>query len=124
MELRWKSVVYASESLALCLAESLVHLPGALPRDYVSFKIFVPEDAIEVVATTSLRGRWQSDLLVTRAIGDQWLTEQRTLALAVPSVVLPESTNVLLNPMHTRANELRVIDQQSFTFDPRLRPRK
>jgi len=123
---RWNSAgraaVYTSESLALCLAESLVHLPGAMPQGYQSFKIFVPDDAIEVLDITSLIERWQSDLLFTRKIGDQWLTARRSLALVVPSVVIPESSNLLLNPMHSRANELRVMDQQPFTFDPRLRP--
>ena len=122
---RWNSVgqaaVYTSESLALCLAESLVHLPEDLPRGYQSFKIFVPDDAIEVLDITSLVVGWQNDLTFTRNIGDQWLTTRRSLALVVPSVVLPESNNVLLNPMHSRANELRVMDQQPFTFDPRLR---
>ena len=123
---RWNSpgrpAVYTSESLALCLAESLVHLPGTLPRGYMSFKVFVPDDAVEVLDPTSLTEGWQSDLSFTRTIGDRWLSAQRSLALAVPSVVLPESTNVLLNPMHQRANELRVVDQQPFRFDVRLRP--
>jgi RES domain-containing protein len=123
---RWNSagqaVVYTSESLALCLAESLVHLPRDLPRGYHAFKIFVPDDAIEVLNITSLIERWQSDLLFTRNFGDEWLTARRSLALVVPSVVLPESNNLLLNPMHSRANELRVMDQQPFTFDSRLRP--
>ena len=125
---RWNSpgqpAVYTSESLALCLAESLVHLPGTLPRGYVGFKIFVPDETIEVLDTSSLSDGWHDDLSFTRTIGDQWLTTQRTLALAVPSVVLPDSTNVLLNPMHPRAQELRILDQQPFAFDPRLRPAK
>lgn len=110
------------KSLALCLTESLVHLPGNLPRGYHSFKIFVPDDAIEVLNPTSLIEGWQSNLVLTRSMGDQWLTERRSLALVIPSVVLPESSNVLLNPMHSRANDLRVLDQRPFTFDPRLRP--
>ena len=122
---RWNSaghaIVYTSESLALCLAESLVHLPGNLPRGYQSYKIFVPDDAIEVLDTASLIKGWQSNLSFTRNLGDQWSTARRTLALIVPSVVLPESSNVLLNPLHSRANDLRVMDQQPFTFDPRLR---
>lgn len=123
---RWNTAgnaaVYTSESLALCLTESLVHLPGNLPRGYHSFKIFVPDDAIEVLNPTSLIEGWQSNLVLTRSMGDQWLTERRSLALVIPSVVLPESSNVLLNPMHSRANDLRVLDQRPFTFDPRLRP--
>lgn len=123
---RWNSpgrpLVYTSESLALCLAECLVHVTGPLPRDYVAFKVAVPDDEVEVLATATLKPGWQSDVGYTRAIGDQWIDQARSLALAVPSLVLPESTNVLLNPAHPQASRLAVTDQQPFRFDPRLRP--
>lgn len=123
---RWNSpgrpLVYTSESLALCLAECLVHVTGPLPRDYVAFKISVPGDAVETLDAAALKPGWQADVGYTRAIGDQWMDQARSLALAVPSLVLPESTNVLLNPLHPQADSLAVADQQPFRFDPRLRP--
>lgn len=123
---RWNSpgrpLVYTSESLALCLAECLVHVPGRLPADYLAFKIGVPEDSIEVVDSGSLTSSWRHDLGITRTVGDEWLVAARTLGLLVPSAVLPESSNLLLNPLHPRATELQVLDQQPFRFDPRLRP--
>lgn len=122
---RWnspgRSVVYTSESLALCLAEALVHISGALPVRYVRFKIYLPDNAIEVVDIASLKKGWEDDLDYSRILGDKWLTDRRSLALAVPSVVLPESTNLLLNPFHPSVVELR-IEQSPFRFDPRLRP--
>ena len=122
---RWNSpgrpLLYASESLALCLAECLVHVPGPLPRDYMAFKILVPADSVEVLDAKELEGAWRADVAITRAIGDRWLAEGRCLALAVPSIVLPESTNVLLNPAHPLANRLEVVSQEPFHFDPRLR---
>lgn len=124
---RWNSsglaAVYTSESLALCLAESLVHITGPLPRTYLSFKIHVPDDAIEVLDSTALESGWQDTLISTRELGDEWLKSRRSLALAVPSAVLPESTNIILNPLHPRSTELRIIDQRPFTFDARLRPK-
>ena len=123
---RWNSpgrpFVYTSESLALCLAECLVHVTGQLPLDYLAFKIAVPRDAIETLASNSLKTGWELDLGQTRAIGDRWLRGGRTLALAVPSAVLPESTNVMLNPVYPRAIELRILSQKRFIFDARLRP--
>lgn len=120
---RWNSpgrpLVYTSESLALCLAECLVHIPGRLPADYVAFKISIPDDSIEVA---SLAHDPVSPLGITRTVGDAWLAEARTVALKVPSAVLPDSDNVLLNPQHPRAGEVRVVSQQPFRFDPRLRP--
>lgn len=120
---RWNSpgrpLVYASESLALCLAECLVHIPGRLPTDYVAYRIGIPDDSIEFAG---IAHDPTSPLGITRTFGDAWLAEVRTLALQVPSAVLPESYNVLLNPQHPRAGEIRVLAQQPFQFDPRLRP--
>lgn len=84
----------------------------------------MPDETIEVLDTSSLSEGWQGNISFTRTVGDQWLTTQRSLALAVPSVVLPDSTNVLLNPTHPRAKEVRILDQRPFAFDPRLRPVK
>jgi RES domain-containing protein len=123
---RWNSpgrpLVCASESLALCLSECLAHITGALPRDYTGFRISVPDDSIEELDLAKLKAGWERDPAQTRAIGDEWLGEQHSLALIVPSALLPDSGNVLLNPRHPDAARLRVVSQQPFTFDPRLRP--
>jgi RES domain-containing protein len=123
---RWNSpgrpLIYTSESLALCLAESLVHVTGVLPKDYTSFKIVVPDNTIEELSLSGLKAGWERDPAQTRAIGDEWLEAQRSLALIVPSAVLPDSRNILLNPQHPSAARLRVVSQQPFMFDPRLRP--
>jgi RES domain-containing protein len=125
---RWNSpglpVVYASTSIAICLAEALVHLPGPLPRNYHRFKISIPDDAFESFDLTSLKSDWDQDQGYTRSIGDEWLREERSLALYVPCAVLPESLNVLINPLHLRMTEVKLVDQGLFTFDPRLRPSK
>lgn len=119
---RWNSpgrpLVYTSESLALCLAECLVHIPGRLPTNYVAFKISIPDDSVEAAPDAAR----QHDLEVTRGFGDTWISKARTLVLRVPSAVLPDSYNVLLNPLHPRAGEVRVVTQQPFQFDLRLRP--
>jgi RES domain-containing protein len=123
---RWNSpgrpLVYASESLALCLAECLVHVTGRLPTNYVAFKISFLDNEAEELSLKTLKAGWERDIAQTRAVGDRWLAEARSLALIVPSVVLPESRNILLNPQHSAASRMRVISQKPFTFDPRLRP--
>ncbi|PYS80600.1 MAG: hypothetical protein DMF67_19850 [Acidobacteria bacterium] len=123
---RWNSpgrpLVYASESLALCLAECLVHVTGSLPKDYAAFKIEIRDDDIEELRLKKLKAEWEHDLVRTRTIGDEWLIKERSLALIVPSAVLPDSRNILINPQHPGAARLRVVSQQPFTFDSRLRP--
>lgn len=122
---RWNSpglpLVYASESLALCLAECLVHLPGRLPADYHAFRLELPADATEQLDVARLKADWATDTGYTRAIGDQWILQSRSLALVVPSVVLAESSNIIINPAHADIDRVTVTGQP-FQFDPRLRP--
>jgi RES domain-containing protein len=114
--------VYTSDSLALTVVEALVHLPGALPLDYIAYRIGVPEARLETLDPRLLKTEWRNDLGYTRAIGDQWLAQERGLALMVPSAVLPSGSNVLLNPRHPRASALRLESEEPVRWDPRLRP--
>jgi RES domain-containing protein len=122
---RWNSpglaLVYTSESLALCLAECLVHIPRRLPADFPALRIETPADSAESLDISLLKAGWEDDPGYTRAIGDQWIMQQRSLALIVPSAVLPESFNILLNPAHPDINTVTTI-ARPFQFDPRLRP--
>src|SRR3954462_12898227 len=82
---RWNSpgrpLVYASESLALCLAECLVHVTGSLPSNYVAFKISFPDSEAEELNLKTLKAGWERDLAQTRAVGDKWLAGARSLVL-------------------------------------------
>ncbi len=122
---RWNSpgraVVYTSKSLALCLVECLVHITGDLPRDYVRFQIEIPDNEISYSSTGAYKAGWERDMAYTRVVGDEWLKDGSSLALVVPSAVLPESSNVLINPQHVRAKDLKIISQKPFRFDLRLR---
>lgn len=122
---RWNSpgnsMVYASESLSLCVVEALVHLSGPFPADYFAFRIDVPDSVLEVLDAPRLKSEWTQDLGYTRAIGDQWLDQGRSVALVVPSAVIPASANVLINPVHTESSGIRVLHSEAFRFDPRLR---
>jgi RES domain-containing protein len=99
-----------------------VHLPRQLPADYVAFKLSLPDGSIEVLDGSALKPDWRGDIGYTRAIGDEWIRQNRSLAFAVPSAVLPESTNLLINPTHPRSGELLIEEATPFRFDPRLRP--
>ena len=57
----------------------------------------------------------------TRAVGDRWLDEGVTPILRVPSVVIPEEWNYVLNPLHLQFAEVQRETPEPFAFDPRLR---
>lgn len=115
---RWNSpgraLIYAAETAALAVLEVRVHLdltPDLLPDDYVLTGIALDGLAVETL-----------DALpeAPRAFGDAWLAEARTPVLRVPSFIVPESGNLLLNPAHPAAAGLKVTSQRPFRFDARL----
>jgi RES domain-containing protein len=115
---RWNTLgqplVYAASSAALALLEVRVHLdlpPELLPDDYLLLTIDLQDLALETVADIPPD---------PAAFGDAWLRERRTPILQVPSAIVPESTNFLLNPAHPAATQALIIRRRRFEFDRRL----
>ena len=124
---RWnspgRSVVYTSATAAQAVLEKLVWTdPEDVPGDLKLFEIELPDDlAPEVVAVDRLPPDWTvPGCPACVEVGDRWLAAGSGVALAVPSAVLPEEQNVLLNPRHPEAARLRVVAARPFTFDLRL----
>ena len=82
----------------------------------------IPADAIED-ASALLPENWRTNETATRALGDEWLTSGRSLALRVPTAVLPYDFgegNLLLNPGHPTFDDLEFGESRDFKIDPRL----
>lgn len=125
---RWhtqgRPVVYFAETPASALIEALVHLelaPASFPRSYRLLKANAPDSLPQqAVAETDLSKDWIHDAVVTRTIGDEWLASKATALLRVPSAIVPETSNVLLNPEHADAASLLIIWHEEFSWDTRL----
>ena len=127
---RWnnpgRAVVYTSETLSLAALEYLVHIEPALaPIDLVATQLDIPDGprlgvAADPAAFTDADWRaypapeWQATL------GDLWIDEGDFLWLAVPSAIVPEEHNILLNVRHPRMRDVRVLTTRDFSFDRRL----
>lgn len=125
---RWNSpgvsMIYSSVHLALAVLETLVHTdPDMLPDALTAYAIEVPMASVEILDIGVLPSDWRSDIGHTRRIGDAWLRAGQTLALTVPSAVVSSDAerNVLLNPAHVAARNIKVVSREPFSFDPRLR---
>jgi RES domain-containing protein len=109
----------------LALLETLVHLPVEdLPDDMYLMTLEVPNDITrEILTLGDLPADWQrlSMPQPTATIGHAWLQAGRSLALQVPSVVVPQERNLLLNPAHPEFSRVRLLDAQPFHFDERLK---
>ena len=125
---RWhtqgRPVVYLAESPAGALTETLVHLEldaQHLPASYKLLKVEAPDDvAVQQVGESDLPAGWKKDMLITRTIGDEWLAAQTTALLRVPSVIVPETNNYLLNPRNPDAVRLKIVSHQGYPWDERL----
>jgi RES domain-containing protein len=125
---RWHSqgrpIVYLAESVAGALLEVLVHLelsPVRLPKSYRLLKVEAPDDlSIEVLSANDLGENWIDDETLTRTVGDQWLASKRSALLRVPSAVVPETLNVLLNSAHEESRRLKIVSHREYPWDLRL----
>ncbi|MBI4542127.1 MAG: RES family NAD+ phosphorylase [Gemmatimonadetes bacterium] len=125
---RWNSeglaVVYTSASLSLAALEYLVHVDiEDVPDDLIAMAVEVPDDAsVEEVSAAALPKDWNRvpDHAACIEIGDRWAARRESLVLRVPSAVVPEESNLLLNPQHPRTAEVRTVSTRDFAFDPRL----
>lgn len=132
---RWnssgKAVLYASDTLALCCLEILVHLRDTrfLP-EYEFCSIEIPDNLIRSWPFAPEQPRHgaivESDVL-SREFGDEFLDDSALLyprrpAQAVPSVILPAGThwNYLLDPGSPSFDALKWSERRVFTFKPRL----
>lgn len=123
---RWNSpgraVVYLAGSLALAALEILVHVKS---HDELGKYVKIRVEASEGLASgvEALPENWQQGRASdeTRSLGDRWLEVRETPLLRVPSVVIPEEHNYLLNPQHAGFRELTIGEAEPFSFDPRLR---
>ena len=120
---RGRAAVYASSRLSLAALELLVHTDVPLvPPDLVAFEIDVPDTLdIESLDLAVLPKDWRRPGHPScRAIGDTWLAEERTAVLRVPSAVVPEEWNYIINPTHRAAKAIQVVGRRKFAFDSRL----
>lgn len=122
---RWNSqgaaVVYTSDSLALCCLEVSVNLPSyELLKDFVYFKLSFDE---KFVRDADLQDGWNDRPIskVSQGIGDNWIRERDSAVLRVPSVIIPEGNNYLINFNYQDSNQIKFGDPISLDFDPRLK---
>lgn len=107
-------MVYAAGDAALAVLEVRVHLdlpPDLVPDNYVLVKLDLSGLPVEDLAALPAD---------PRAFGDQWLEQGRSPILRVPSFIVPEASNLLLNPAHPHAARAKIVSTNPFAFDPRL----
>ncbi len=130
---RWNSrgiaVVYTAAHRSLAILEVLVHLKGgsgtgkaAISAPFYIFTVSFDVELLEELPITSLPTGWDSEppSSASQSLGDGWVSAARSPVLAVPSVVVPEEPNYILNPNHADFSEIQIGSPVACAFDPRL----
>ena len=106
-----------------CALEVLVHSDG-LPQDRMVIAAAIPDDvSIEMIADADLPADWKADIhpSSTRNYGTQWAAQKRSAVLSVPSAVVSDERNYLINPAHPNFAKIKFSNPKPFEFDLRLK---
>jgi len=125
---RWNltgtAVVYASATLSLAALEILVHTDSdLLPKDLIVRSADIPEQlGIEMINENGLPPNWRDYPApeALQAMGTTWVNRGQTAVLSVPSVVIREERNYLLNPTHAEFAKISWSEASPFRWDARL----
>ncbi len=125
---RWNSkgkcCVYLASTPSLALLEIMVHLDDySLLADYLLFQMAIAGSSLLELDSDSLADDWNADPapLSSARIGDEWLLGHSSMALSVPSTIVPNENIILVNPAHVQYSEaLASVIEIDFRADSRL----
>lgn len=124
---RWhtmkRSVIYAGEHPALAMIEVMAHMRLSFANIPVNLKLIRLElrDGATISPIPALPAGWQANEPTSQAVGNAWLDSLAGLALPLPSAIIADSTNYLINPNHPQsATHLREAQVDAFWFDKRF----
>ena len=124
---RWNSigtaVVYTSESTSLAMLEMLVNIESQeLLKRYVLFEVTFDEALVQAVDPMALPKTWRRSPPppAVQRVGDLWVAAGGSAVLKVPSVIVAEGWNYMLNPAHPDFAKIVIGPKQPARFDSRL----
>jgi len=123
---RWNNkntyIVYTAESRSLALLEIIAHM-GKIPlKGFCLVTIDIPDDCIQIFPVENLPDDCFANPApdYIKVIGDNFIKVNKYLALKLPSSLMREENNYLLNPRHSGFNKIRVVNERTIDIDSRL----
>jgi RES domain-containing protein len=123
---RWNSkgiyILYTAESPSLALLETVVHITTIAAATYCMICINLPDAPIEILTTADLPMGWEENPPAEnlKGIGDDFIERGKSMAIKLPSAVMAEEHNILINPLHPQFKNHQVIYVKPLPLDPRL----
>lgn len=112
--------VYTSLNVSLAILEILVHAgdPQDL-ADWVVIPLELPDQLLQDIPA-ALPDDWAQRIDYSRNLGTVWLKDGLSLALKVPSAIVAEEWNVLINPTHPGFDQIQILPTKPYLLDSRL----
>jgi RES domain-containing protein len=123
---RWNSpglpVVYTTENISLAVLEILVRADTyTVPLTYHLIKIDIPDSIQPLIITSAkLKKEWKEDVAYTQWMGDEFIKSGELLLVKVPSAIVDEESNFIINPKHNDFKKVKIVAVKKFLFDKRL----
>ena len=125
---RWNSrgnfVIYTAGSRSLACLENLVHRSGEMcSKQYKVMLIEIPDCFImEEIMLKSLDIDWKNltNFSYCQGIGAKWLNAGKAAVLKVPSIIIAQENNYLINPQHADFKKIKLLREEDFGFDARF----
>jgi RES domain-containing protein len=124
---RWNNIgtpcIYTSESRALAVLEYIVNMQlDEVPLDLVVISLKIANEK-EIYKPAKLPENWMNIKASdeTKQLGTSILNQKEHLIIKIPSVIIPEEYNYLINPEHSHMKNLSIVNVAPFSFDTRLK---
>ncbi len=116
--------IYTAGTKALCILEYAANVRlNELPGDLSMTTFAIPDNGWITVIPDQLPRRWQQRPFPeeTAAFGSALLSKNEFLVIRLPSVIVTDEFNYLLNPRHPRFHEVKIAGVQRWDFDARIK---
>lgn len=124
---RWNSdgklVLYTSENISLALLENMVYRVGSgFNHDYKIMVIEIPDESFKLIDKKKLPKNWRNleSYYQLQKMGDAWYDSRESLCLKVPSSILPENNNFVINTTHPDFKKVKLLDVLDYEPDERI----
>lgn len=127
---RWNhklsACLYTSESRSLAVLEYTVNVNvDDIPRALSMATLDIPEKNILELTVADLPGDWRNSPAPasTKDFGTELLKKAQYAVIKIPSAIIPDEFNYLLNPMHRESSKFSIVDVRDFIYDVRIKIR-
>jgi RES domain-containing protein len=118
-------VIYTASSIALACLENIVHRDSeGLMGDFRVLSIEIPKRVfVKRIELNDLSKEWseEGNFKICQKIATNWLENSESCILCVPSAIIPQENNFLINPQHPNFKYIKILSVQEFTFDNRIK---